>query len=306
MQFLLRDIVKKVAVKALYGNQELVIGSVVSMGDPETNSTSLFWCSDKNREQLLAVKTGIVIVSEETYNFVTAQAKTAGDAITWMVVEKPRLAFMQVLKHMQEGTVQRGIVSASASIHTSVVLDRSTVFIGDNVVIEADVVLGKNVTIDHNTVIKSGTKIGDHVKVGSNCTIGGVGFGYELNEEGEYELIPHIGNVVLKNYVEIGNNTCIDRAVLGSTLLEEHVKVDNLVHIAHGVQIGKNSLIIANAMIAGSVKIGENCWVAPSVSVIQKTNVGNDSVIGLGSVVIRDVEARTIVAGVPAKKLKDK
>jgi UDP-3-O-[3-hydroxymyristoyl] glucosamine N-acyltransferase len=86
----------------------------------------------------------------------------------------------------------------------------------------------------------------------------------------------------------------------------ENVKIDNLVHISHGVQIGKNSLIIANAMIAGSCEIGENVWVSPSVSIIQKTKIGDDSLIGLGSVVLKDVEASSIVVGVPAKKIKDK
>lgn len=107
----------------------------------------------------------------------------------------------------------------------------------------------------HNTVILKDTIIEDNVVIGANNTIGGVGFGYEKDREGNFELIPHIGNVHIKRNVEIGNNTCIDRAVLGSTILEENVKVDNLVHIAHGVFVGRNSVVIANAMVAGSVNI---------------------------------------------------
>ncbi len=90
------------------------------------------------------------------------------------------------------------------------------------------------------------------------------------NEEGKYSIIPHMGNVVIKNQVEIGNNTCIDRAVLGSTIINENVKIDNLVHISHGVSLGANSLIIANTMIAGSSIIGENVWVSPSSSILNK------------------------------------
>lgn len=90
---------------------------------------------------------------------------------------------------------------------------------------------------------------------------------------------------------------------MGSTLLSENVKVDNLVHIAHGVQIGKNSLIIANSMIAGSVEIGENVWVSPSTSIRQKLVVDNDALIGMGAVVVKNVDASSIVAGNPAKPL---
>lgn len=307
MQVELKDIISGINIDRVIGEADIAVNAVVSIGDASVTRTSLFWCSDKNKEQLLQVKEGIVIVSPAAYEY--AAANVSGDtsgSITWLVAEKPRYVFMQVLKRIREGAVKWGYIAESARIHESVILDRSSVSIGENVVIEAGSKIGKNVLIDHNTVIKSDTVIGDYVKIGANCTIGGVGFGYELNDEGAYELMPHIGNVVLKSNSEIGNNTCIDRAVLGSTIIGENVKIDNLVHIAHGVEIGKNSLIIANAMIAGSVKIGENCWVAPSVSIIQKTQVGENAVVGLGSVVIRNVDASTVVAGVPAKKLKDK
>lgn len=306
MQLQLKEIQSRVPVIRIEGDTTVAINQIVSIGDPATDRNSLFWCSDKNREQLLDVEKGIVIVSEESYTFVLRSGKPIHWEVTWIVVEKPRLAFMQILQLMQENAVEWGFVAESARIHPSVAFDREQVFIGENVVIEAGVQLGSKVIINHNTVVLADTITGDHVKIGANCTIGGVGFGYELNDEGQYELIPHIGNVVLHNGAEVGNNTCIDRAVLGSTIIGENVKIDNLVHVAHGVQIGKNSLVIANAMIAGSVKIGENCWIAPSVSVIQKTNVGDDTIVGLGSVVIRDVDSNAIYAGIPAKKLRDK
>ena len=155
-------------------------------------------------------------------------------------------------------------------------------------------------------MLKARTIVAAGVKIGSNNTIGGVGFGYELNENGEYELMPHIGNVVIKENVEIGNNTCVDRAVLGSTTIHENAKIDNLVHIAHGVSVGKNSLVIANAMIAGSVKVGDNSWVSPSTSIIQKTTIGEGSLVGMGAVVTKDVDPNSVVAGVPARKIKDR
>lgn len=132
-----------------------------------------------------------------------------------------------------------------------------------------------------------------------------MGFGYEKNEQGDYEVLPHIGNVIIKDNVEIGNNNCIDRAVLGSTILHKNVKVDNLVHIAHGVVIDENSLIIAHAMIGGSTEIGKNVWVSPGALIINKLKVEDNSLIGMGAVVVRKVDKNTVVAGNPAKYLKN-
>ena len=299
-------ILEQIDVVGCIGDKTRVVSAIVSLGDPRTSSSSLFWCSDRNRNDLLHVTTGVAIVSEDTHRFVESARQGHYADICWIVVEKPRLAFMRVLGLFFAKQEPMGTIAPSARIHPGAVFDPALVSIGENVVIEEGVVLGSNVRIDHNTVIKSESRIGDQVKIGANCTIGGVGFGYELNDEGQYDLIPHIGRVVIQSHVEIGNNTCIDRAVSGETLIGENVKIDNLVHIAHGVKIGRNSLVIANAMIAGSVSIGENAWIAPSASVIQKTAIGNGAVVGMGSVVLKNVDPGTVVAGVPARKLKDR
>ncbi|PGH38387.1 MAG: hypothetical protein CRN43_15440 [Candidatus Nephrothrix sp. EaCA] len=184
------------------------------------------------------------------------------------------------------------------------IIDRDTVFIGDYVVIEKNVQIGKRAIIDHHSVLKACTVIGDDVKIGCHNTIGGIGFGYEKNESGMYEHIPHIGNVVLKNGAETGNHVCIDRAVLGSTLIHENVKIDNLVHIAHGAEIGKNTLVVAHAMIGGSAKIGSNCWIAPSVAIINKAVIGNDVFVSMGSVVVKPAKDNARIGGFPARPLQ--
>lgn len=285
-----------------YPDDSIEITGVLSIDDVRFDEQAIGWCSDKNKLLLLGLKAGNVIVSREVY----AELREQLTQLNLVPVEKPRSAFLKVLQEFFAEKKPLGSIHPTASIDPSVRLDPDTVSIGANVVIEKGSVLGKRVVIGANTVIHSGTQIGDDCTLGCNNTIGGVGFGYELNEENEYELMPHIGNVVLKNKVEIGNNVCIDRAVMGSTLLEENVKVDNLVHIAHGVKIGKNSLIIANAMIAGSVEIGENVWVSPSVSVRQKLRIEDKALVGLGSVVVKNVAADTVVAGNPAKPFEKK
>ncbi|MNV08713.1 UDP-3-O-acylglucosamine N-acyltransferase [compost metagenome] len=283
-------------------NNSQEIAQIRSIDDADFNVTSLGWCSDKNKENLLGLKGGNVIVSAAVYT----EMKDQLPQLNLIPVEKPRSAFLKVLQEFFADKKTFGFVHPTAVIDPSVKFDPSTVNIGANVFIDKGCVLGNRVTIGTNTVINAHTEIGDDCTLGSNNTIGGVGFGYEMNEDNEYELMPHIGNVVLRNRVEIGNNVCIDRAVLGSTLLEENVKVDNLVHIAHGVKIGKNSLIIANAMIAGSVEIGENVWVSPSSSIRQKLQIADGSLVGMGSVVVKNVDAGSIVAGNPAKPFEKK
>jgi len=273
-----------------------------AISDPSFNAKSIGWCSDTNIHLLEQLKKGYVLISAEglaRINFDTGELKL-------LVVAQPRLAFAKMLEAFFVTKKNFGTYAASAYIDESTVYDGTSVEIGRNVVIEEDCIIGKRVSIGHNSVIMRGTVIKDGVTIGSNCTIGGVGFGYEADQSGNYVVIPHIGNVVLHEKVEIGNNVCIDRAVMGSTTLHKNVKVDNLVHIAHGVEIGENSLIIAKAMIAGSVKIGKNVWVAPNVSIRQKLEIGDGSTIGMGSVVVKNVAPNTTVAGVPARPIQAK
>jgi len=284
------------------GDETIVIARVKAISDPSFDEASIGWVSDGNLSLLSNLNAGCVIVSHLKYN----DAVLLNEKLCFLAVESPRKAFKLMLEKLFSQKTEFGQIHPSAIFEENCFTDKTQVFIGPNVVIEKGCEIGVRVEIGANTVVKSGTIIGDDCKIGSNNTIGGVGFGYELNDEGDYELIPHIGNVVLAKGVEIGNNVCIDRAVLGATFLDENVKVDNLVHIAHGVQIGKNSLIIANSMIAGSVQIGENVWVSPSASIRQKLHIGNRALVGMGAVVVKNIESDTIVAGNPAKPFDKK
>jgi UDP-3-O-[3-hydroxymyristoyl] glucosamine N-acyltransferase len=260
---------------------------------------TLTWISDAKLEGLELPLACTVICSE------TARANPLLAQASLLVVSNPRSAFRLALQLFSRGQEDSNSprIADSAYIHPGSKIGPN-VSIGRNVVIESGVLFGDCVCIGHNSVIIRNTVIGSHVKIGSNCTIGGVGFGYEKNDEGLYEVLPHLGNVVIEDHVEIGNNTCIDRAVLGSTVIRANAKVDNLVHIAHGCDIGRNALIIANAMIAGSVKIGENAWIAPSSSILNQKTVSANTVIGIGSVVLKDVKAGDAVFGNPARSIR--
>jgi UDP-3-O-[3-hydroxymyristoyl] glucosamine N-acyltransferase len=266
--------------------------------DPvNTDANALMWVSEKNVIDFSSLACGIIIVPETA-------ALPESSKCSFIKTASPRRAFQKVISKYFKKEIKPAISSTSI-IHPSVKMGKDC-FIGEHVVIEENAKIGDNVTILHNTVIKSDTIIGNNCSVGCNCTIGGGGFGHEPNEFGRYERIEHIGNVVFEDDVEIGNNTCVDRAVMGSTILRKNVKVDNLVHIAHGCDIGENCLVIANAMIAGSVKMGKNCWVAPSASVLNKLTVAADVTIGLATVVIKDAGRGEVLFGNPARAIRVK
>lgn len=288
----------------------LQIGAEKIIGDPETEikhlvelknyiqaNENLTWCNDKNILKLKEIKTGSVICSPLILN------EAFNPSVNYIIAPQPRKLFREVLLKYFYEPPAKGIISPICYVHPTANIGKN-VSIGNYTTIEANCVIGDNCVIGNNNVILKDTFIHENVFIGNNNTIGGVGFGYEKDEAGLFKLVPHIGNVVIYKDVEIGNNTCIDKAVLGSTIINQNCKIDNLVHVAHNVSIGANSVIIANSLIGGSVVIGENCWVAPSSSIINGITVGEDSLVGLGAVVIRAVSAQSVMVGNPAKNIK--
>jgi UDP-3-O-[3-hydroxymyristoyl] glucosamine N-acyltransferase len=293
---ILLDLLKKIKYLEFVGDNNIEILKLIQFDIANGSENSIMWINDKNLIQAEKLMVGTLICSSHVKRLVINKN------VNLIIVDNPRHAFAEILKVLYPQN-QIPIISKTAIISTKAKLG-SNLFIGENVVIEDDCYIGNNCFINHNTIILRGTILNDNVKVGCNCTIGGVGFGYEKDEDGKLNLIQHIGNVIINEYSEIGNNTCIDKAVIGSTIIGRHTKIDNLVHIAHGVIIGENSLIIANAMVAGSTKIGDNVWIAPSASILNKINISNNSFIGMASLVLKDVAEGDIVAGVPAKSIK--
>lgn len=163
-------------------------------------------------------------------------------------------------------------IDSTAQLSDQVTVDRFAIveaeaIIGDGTVIHAQAYIGKGVTIGENTIIHPGVKIyhgcviGDNCEIYSNAVIGSDGFGFHKNEDHSYKKIPHIGNVIIEDNVEVGSNTVIDRATLGSTIIRQGVKLDNLIQIAHNVEIGKDTAIAAQTGVAGSAKLGDRCVV---------------------------------------------
>lgn len=173
--------------------------------------------------------------------------------------------------------------------------------IAPTAIIEEGVKIGNRVVIGHNSVIKHGTVIGDDCVIGCNSTIGSEGFQI-LRIQNVNRKVVHCGRVVLGDKVYIGDNTDVCNSLFeGSTKVGTNAKVDNLVHIAHNVVVGDNAVITAGTILCGSSIVENNAWIGVNSSVLNRVRVGDDSKIGIGSVVTRDIPENALAYGVPAK-----
>lgn len=178
--------------------------------------------------------------------------------------------------------------------------------IGDNVKIYPNAVIGDNCHIGDGTIIYAGAKIYEGVEIGKNCiihagaVIGADGFGFAPAGDGTWNKIDQIGNVILEDNVEVGANTCIDRATMGSTVLHRGVKVDNLCQVAHNVVIGKNTAMASQVGVAGSCKVGEGCVIAGQAGLVGHISVGDNVTIGAQSGVTHSVGSDIQIFGSPA------
>jgi UDP-3-O-[3-hydroxymyristoyl] glucosamine N-acyltransferase len=213
--------------------------------------------------------------------------------------------------------------SYSVGIHPTAVLGED-VKLGDNVSIGAYAVIDDKVEIGDNTIIRPHTCIGDSCKIGANChiypqvtlienveignnviihsgtIIGSEGFGF-IGENGTYRKIPQIGKVIIGDNVQIGANVTIDRATFGKTWIKDGTKIDNLVQIAHNVEIGKNCIIVGQVGICGSVKLGDGVILAGQVGITDHLSIGDGVKVAAKSVVTKSVAAGKFVSGYPAR-----
>ncbi|MBR4844513.1 MAG: UDP-3-O-(3-hydroxymyristoyl)glucosamine N-acyltransferase [Alistipes sp.] len=178
--------------------------------------------------------------------------------------------------------------------------------IGDNVQLYAQCYIGDNVTIGDGTKFYPGVKIYEGCKIGKNCifhagvVIGADGFGFAPKADGTFAKIPQLGNVIIEDNVELGANTCIDRAKTDSTIIHSGVKLDNLIQIGHNVEVGANTVMSAQVGIAGTTKVGSNCFIAGQVGIADHITVGDRVKIGSKSGIDKSVGDDEIRFGYPA------
>jgi UDP-3-O-[3-hydroxymyristoyl] glucosamine N-acyltransferase len=297
------ELAKIIGATDLWGPDQIVINDIESF--EAAKPFSLLYQSDPNLAKTLAVESAIVITNKACLPMIDL-------ANCCLIVPSPRIGFAHALAHLVSaastelgtlGVSPLAEIANSAIIHPSATI-MPQVVIGARTVIEAGAVLHAGVAVGENCHIRSNSVlshclIGNGVDIGAGCVLGAAGFGFEMTDDGVVKL-PHIGLVVIDDFVSIGSGCTIDRGSLGNTHIGAHVMMDNLCHIAHNVKIGARSIIAAQCGISGSVTVGEGVVIGGQVGVAQHVKIGDGAMLTARSGVTKDIEDGDQVAGFPA------
>ena len=298
--------VKKIAefLKTNYKEKDFNVTSISSLNNVKDNSI-LFYTSTINFKfklkdnaeydlnQLEKFKNIILIASEEI------KTKTNIPIIT---SKNPRLDFQRVVMEFFSDEEFKTGIHKTAIIENDVIIGKD-VYIGSNCYIGNGVEIGDKAKILQNTCVYGRTKIGKGTIIKSNTTIGSEGFSFSFTGN-ELFHFPHVGSIRIGENVWIGSNCTVEKSQIDETVIEDHVKIDDLVHVGHNSKIKKFSQITVGSIIGGRVTIGQECWIAPHVVIDTGIEVGENSLIGTSSFVKADVEKNSIMIGSPAKLLR--
>lgn len=226
------------------------------------------------------------------------------------------LEYYNQVKLMKSGIEQPSVISENVTYGENLYLGSfcyigKNVVIGNNVKIYPNSFIGDNVTIGDDCIFFAGVRIYSESVIGNNCVIhsgtiiGSDGFGFAPQEDGTYNKVPQIGNVILEDNVEVGSCTTIDRATLGSTIIRKGVKLDNQIQIAHNVEIGENTVIAAQTGVAGSTKIGKSCMIGGQVGIAGHLTIGNNVRVQAQSGIGRNIPDGETLQGSPSFNYSD-
>jgi UDP-3-O-[3-hydroxymyristoyl] glucosamine N-acyltransferase len=278
------------------GNADAIITRLSKIEEGETGSLS-FLANPLYTPYLYTTKASLVIVNKD---FVA----TAPVSVTLLRVDSAENAFAKLLEMYNQVKLNKKGISKLAFIDESATVGKDiyagefsfigeNARIGNNVKIYPQVYIGDNAVVGDNTILFAGVKIYSETIIGKNCIIhsGTVlgSDGFRFNPENDIKKVPQIGNVVIEDDVEIGANCAIDRATLGSTILRKGVKFDNLIHIAHNVEIGENTYYAACGVVAGSTKIGKNCMFSGQVGIVGHLQVADNTTITAQSGISKNI-----------------
>ncbi|MEP6512992.1 MAG: UDP-3-O-(3-hydroxymyristoyl)glucosamine N-acyltransferase [Parafilimonas sp.] len=293
------------------GDASVIVNSLAKIEEAKKDQLT-FFANPKYEEFLYTSNASVIIINE---NF---ELKQSVDAVL-IRVEDAYLAFASLLNKYQEmmkdqltGIQEPSYVHPTAKLGEHIYIGAFTyvgenVHLGNYVKLYPGVYIGNDVTIDDNTVIHPGVKIyhdciiGKDIIIHAGTVIGGDGFGFAAQTNRRYKKIPQIGNVIIEDFVEIGSNVTIDCATIGSTMIRSGVKLDNLIQIAHNVEIGRNTVIAAQAGISGSTKIGKNVMIGGQAGIVGHLQIADGSKINAQSGVSKSMRIPdTAVTGSPA------
>ena len=291
------------------GDPEIKINSLSKIEEGKSGSIS-FLANPKYTQFIYSTEASVVVVGDDfiaTQSIQPTLIRTANPANAFADL----LIMYQKVKDNKKGISKQAAISDSAVLGTNVYAGEFCVVseharIGNNVKLYPQVYVGDNVVIGDNTTVYAGVKIYSETSIGSNCiihsgsVIGSDGFRFEPTPDG-IKKVPQTGNVVIEDDVEIGANCAIDRATLGSTIIRRGVKFDNLIHIAHNVEVGENCMLAACNVIAGSTKIGKNCMFSGQVGIVGHIQIADNTIITAQSGISKTIKKRgEIMMGSPA------
>ena len=288
-------------------NKEINIYYVSAANNPKNNT--LIFISDMDNDTLK--KVNLIRESIILVNFDVNDELINNNLV--LKVENPRREYAKILSYILNLEIKE---NQKFEINEQGYVIGKNVEIGKETMIEPFVIIGDNCKIGEKCIIRSGVKIRENTVIGNECSIkensviGDEGFGIERDENGKTYRIPHLGGVVLGNNVEVGALVAIAQGTIEPTIIEDYVKIDDCVFIAHNCKIEKGTYIIANAEISGGVHIGQCSWIGPSTAIIDNVNIGKNVTTGIGAVIIKNISDNEVVAGNPAdttqnlKKLK--
>ena len=291
------------------GDRDIDIFNISKIEEGSKGSLT-FLANPKYTEFIYTTKASAAIVSSDF-------EPTERIELTLIKVKDPYSSFTTILELFDKDLSKRKGISQLTDVNKSSKISDSSFIgsfssvgensiIGEKCIIENQVFIGNNVEIGKGCLIYPGVKILDDTIIGQNCiihsstTIGSDGFGFAPNDDGSYKKIPQTGNVVIGDNVEIGSNSTIDRATLGSTIISNGVKLDNQIQVAHNVEIGENTAIAAQSGVAGSTKIGKNCMIGGQVGIIGHIKIGDNVKIQAQAGVTSNIESNSRVTGTPA------
>ena len=230
--------------------------------------------------------------------------EVVGDFTNVIRSSQSKLAFFSVIEHFYADDEDKPAVGHFTYISPKVKLGKN-VRIGHNCTLDGDITIGNNTVIWNNVSIINRVVIGCNCDIHSGAVIGHDGFGYTEDENHEKTMVKHFGGVTIGNNVLIGDNVCVSRGTIDDTIIEDGVKIDNLSHIAHNCQLGKNAALAFPCRLGGSSKLGENAYLAGCI-VRNQCTVSKNAFVGMGAVVLKNVEENQTVVGNPAKPFEKK
>jgi len=293
------------------GNAEIAVSSFGKIEEAHKGQLA-FLANPKYEEFLYSTAASIIIINEtqELKQPIEATLIKVPDAYSAFATLLDK--YQQIQRQQLNGIQQPVYISSTAKVGDNVFIG-AFAYLGDNVVVAdgakiyPNAFLGNNVTIGVNTIINPGATvyhdciIGSHVIIHAGAVIGSDGFGFAPQKDGSFKKIPQIGNVIIEDHVEIGANTTIDRATIGSTLIKAGAKLDNLLQIAHNVEVGNNTAIAALTGVSGSTKIGNNVIIGGQAGLAGHIQIADGTKINGKSGVSKSIKTpNTSVTGTPA------